>query len=348
VLAFDATDRAQEALLDWLEEQIVQPLIGTDQAILIVSGRFWYRWKIFEVRRRLFRSELPPLDRGKERTTGTKEMLEHAGIADAGSLAPLLYEYAFGHALATKVIVNELQERYLHLTVGLIKEQQSEIAKLVREQVIDVRFLGELGEHEYLRELLWAVCILRKFNPTPLRDFASTFVPDRYKQESGSFYLNAIRDMQDTTLVQWDSAAQGYTLAPVVRRIMAKNLAMRKPAEYRRRHQRAVQLYDQWIERLPRTAVGLLLERTFHRYWDLSFDPGRPEVKETLIAEFNEKLDLVWKHPDVQWDLPDMAVALEQELERDGELREVLTPEVFARIEECAQNQIATSDLVWA
>ena len=338
VLAFDATEKADEKLLDWLEEQVVYPIIRTNRAIFVFSGRLWHRWKIFEVRRRVEPVELFPLDPKREQVEGTAELLTKLDVKRAEAVARALYDYAFGHPLASKVIFKELQELAPErIDEHTIEKNRDVIAEIVKDKVIEERFFDELGKHKYLEPLLWGVCILRKFNPTPLRHFTVSFIDDEYEQKPGGFYLDAIRDMQDTTLVQWNSAAGGYTLDPVVRKIMAKNLSLQDPAEFRRRHQEAVELYDKWIEQFPRNAVGFLIERTFHRNWALRDSKTQREIGETLVSEFDQILKDVEKHPDVQWDLPDMAAALNEELTKDEELEEVISKDVFEELVECAE-----------
>ncbi len=325
-------------MLEWLEEQVVYPIIRTNRAIFVFSGRLWHRWKIFEVRRRVEPVELFPLDRKRERVEGTAELLTKLDVERAESVARALYDYAFGHALASKVILNELQKLAPEgIDEHTLEENRDTIAEIVKGRVIEGRFFKELEKHDDLEPLLWGVCILRKFNPTPLRHFTVSFIDGEYEQKPGGFYLDAIRHMQETTLVQWSSAAGGYILDPVVRRIMAKNLAMREPTEFRRRHQEAVRLYDDWIKQFPRNAVGFLIERTFHRHWALQDGKTQQKIGETLISEFDRILKEVEKHPDVQWDLPDMAAALNEELAKDEELKEVIAEDTFERLKERAE-----------
>jgi hypothetical protein len=216
-------------------------------------------------------------------------------------------------------------------------EHHEAVARSVREKIIEGRFFDELGQHEYLRPLFWAVCILRSFILTPLRHFTVGFIDGEYEEKPGGFYLDAIRDMQETTLVQWSSAAGGYMLDPVVRKIMAKNLLMTDRDEFRRRHQEAVRLYDRWIEQYPRNAVGYLIERTFHRYWALQVTEGERQITRALVAEFDRILAQVGEEPDVQWDLPDMAVALSEELVQDEELAELLPADAYKRLVQRAE-----------
>jgi hypothetical protein len=337
VLVFDATEKADEELLDWVEKQVVYPVIRSNRAFFIFGGRLWHRWKIFEVRRRVDSRELPPLDIKKDRTEGTSDLLTKLNVDRAEAVARALYHYAFGHPLATKVIFEKIKEIVGDVDEHTFEENQDAIAEVVEARVVKERFFDELSKHEYLQPLLWAVCILRKFNPTPLRHFTASFINGEYGLKLGGFYLDAIRDMQDSTLVQWNSAAGGYVLDPVVRKIMAKNLSMREPDEFRRRHQEAVRLYDGWIKQFPRNAVGFLVERTFHQSWALQGVGSQQEVEKIQVSEFDQLLREVEKHPDVQWDLPDMAVALNEELTKDEELREVISESVSRELQERAE-----------
>lgn len=333
LLAFDATEKADEELLDWVEKQVIYSVIRTNRVLFIFSGRLWHRWKIFEVRRRVEPRELSPLDSKRDQVEGTAELLTKLNVERAETVARALYDYAFGHPLASKAIFKELAPE--GIDEHALEKNRDVIAEIVKTKVIEGRFFNELRDHDYLKPLLWAVCILRKFNPTPLRHFTASFIDGEYEQKAGGFYLDAIRDMQDTTLVQWNSAAGGYTLNPVVRKIMAKNLSVRQPTEFQQRHQEAVGLYDHWIEQFPRNAVGFLIERTFHRNWALQAE--ETQIGDTLVSEFDRILGEVGKHPDVQWDLPDMAVALNEELTKDEELKEAISREAFEKLMERAE-----------
>jgi len=338
VLTFDATEKADEELLDWLEKRVVYPIIRTNRAIFVFAGRRWHRWKIFEVRRRVEPIELRPFDRKKEEAV---EQLARLDVEKAESLAHGIYEYAFGHPLASKAVFKGLRKLVASselLDERVLEENLDIVKEVILDEIIEKQFFGELGKNVYLKPLLWGICILRKFNPTPLRHFTMHFIDAEYKQKPGGFYLDAIRDMQDTTLVQWNSAAGGYILGPVVRRIMAKNLYMREPEKFRQWHQEAVALYDGWIEQYPRNAVGFLIERTFHRAWALRADgKTEQEINNTLVTDFSRILKTVAKHPDVQWDLPDMASALSEELDKDEELKETIPENAYGELVNQAQ-----------
>lgn len=341
LLIFDSTERSEEGFIDWLEEKVLFPIISTDQALLIFSGRRWRRWKIFEVRRRI---EYVALDAFDQKAVGDQLEKLHAE-----ALAASLFDYSFGHPLTTKAIYHTLAAQRPAAAPFVPEEvvtQEEAIRDTVYRQVVANHLLREIPEaqREILEPLLWAICILRKFNPTPLRHFAIQFLDADYDQRPGGFYLDIIRELQDSTLVQWSSAHSGYILHPVLRRVMAKNLLMRDRDEFRRRHEEAIGLYDGWIRQFPRNAASYLLERTFHKAWALHAaweEPPTPQVHDTLVNEIQELLSEVESHPEVQWDLPDVASALQEELEKDMELREIVGEKTYETLTQLVGQLVA-------
>jgi hypothetical protein len=274
-----------------------------------------------------------PLDHQQRDVKDTTEFLEKLGIQQSRAVAGALYEYTFGHPLASRIVIDNLlcDIPAARIDVRTFDERREAISETISAEVIDRCFLDQLGSRPDLRSLLWTICVLRKFSPTPLRHLAEGLSGGESKHWQGGLLLDAVRDLQETTLVQWDSATSEYTLDRMVRKIMAQNLAVREPAEFQRRHDEAVRLYDRWIEQFPHNAAGYLLERTFHRYWALSAT-GRPRVEYMLVSEFAERLEQVKSVPDVEWELPGVAAALRQKLDRADELRDLLSANTFGQL----------------
>jgi len=338
ILIFDTTEQADEKLLDWLEEEIIYPTIRTDRVVYIFSGRRPLRWKKFEVRRRVEPHEVCPFGRGM--------MIEQFRPLAAEAIAAPIYDYSFGHPLASREIFKTLQElsrqQGLTLDTGRVKDWEEDIRLTVDNRVIEYRFLRDVPER--LKPLLRTICVLRQFNANPLRRFASEFLQtdeagEAYADKPGIFYLDVIRDMVDTTLVYWSKAYGGYVLDPVVRKIMAKNLLMRDKAAYIARHSLAQSIYDGWIEQYPRNSGGFLIERTYHLACLLQAKGiDKASIDQQIVDEFqgilSNKLRL---NPDIAWDLPDIAAALAEELKEDDELKERISEETYQRLKEQAE-----------
>ncbi len=334
VLLFDTTERAEEELLEWLEDKIVHPIVRSDQVILTFAGRRPLRWRNFEVRRRIDRHELFPFRQNET----IEQLLKLRVPADrAPALASVFQGYAFGHPLANKAIFKvaiSLAPAPKVLDEKIITVHEDAVRDGVQHQVIK-RFLDEIRSdwRDRLVPLIDAISVLRKFNPTPLKYFAARFIGPDYEKKPVGFYLDAIRDMQATTLVEWSSSHGGYIIKPVVRKIMAKNSAMRDRDEFRRRNLEAQELYNRWLRQYPRNAVSLLIERCFHQTWVLRTDSKSPiEMRDILVKDFQAGLREVMDNPEIAPDLPDMAIALKEELERDTELKELVSGETYVGI----------------
>ncbi len=330
LLLFDTSEKSS-ALLDWLESAIIYPLLRTERIVFVFAGRRWLRWKRFEVRRRVEIAELTTFDLEPD----TSEMLEKLGID--GDLASVLYRYAFGHPRTTRAIVDAL-----HLdsksTAEAITQHKDEVAQAVADVIEHFLFqeinvapsLRQNLTPEIVQELLWIAAIPRKFDVTPLKAFAKQFESD--KDKAGGFYLDAIRAMQESTLVQWRSEWGGYALLPVLRRIMARNMEMREPKQFRKWHQKAMEQYQKWVEDFPRNAVSFVIECAFHHAWTLRADGATDdEIAEKVGNAFQETWQQIAARPDVQWDLPEMVEKLEPKITQDQEI-ETTFPKLYNRL----------------
>jgi len=325
VLLLDSSEDAVEPLLNALEDELIHPLVRTGRVVFVIAGRRRLRWRRYEVRRRVEHRTLGLLGDSGE----MQEMLGKLGV-DPG-LAAELGRYAFRHPLTTRAIVEALREQGIQpsdLTSEVLRANEAFIADQIHEQVIAGYFFA--GVAPELASLLWLACIPRKFDVTPLRALAVLFYPDRgYADRPSGFYLDTIRDMQDTRLVKWDSEWDGYALLPVLRRIIARNLYMRDPDTFRTWHEQAAEQYRAWIEQFPRGADAYLVEFAFHRAWHLYASRANEErAAREIAAEFADLWQAVANTPDVQWDLAEMSEELLKRISADAELADVF-PQVY-------------------
>jgi hypothetical protein len=328
VLLLDSSEDAPEPLLSALEDELIHPLVRTGRVVFVIAGRRRLRWRRYEVRRRVEHRALGLLgDSGEKQEM--QEMLDKLGV-DPG-LAAELGRYAFRHPLTTRAIVEALRGQGIQpsdLTSEVLRASEAFIADQIHDQVI-AGYLFD-GVAPELASLLWLACIPRKFDVTPLRALAVRFYPDRgYADRPSGFYLDTIRDMQDTRLVKWDSEWDGYALLPVLRQIIATNLYMRDPDTFRTWHGQAAEQYRAWIEQFPRGADGYLVEFAFHRAWHLYANGVDKEHASTEIAaECADLWQEVANTPDVQWDLAEMSEGLLNRIGADAELAGVF-PQVY-------------------
>lgn len=302
ILLFDNLTSISKEFGYWFEEKIVCPLAITDRVLFVFSGDSWREWGKFGVRQRLEPVELSVFDR--EQTYRQLERL-YGKVSDQERKA--VFRFTEGLPFANREVMELLREN-----AGQVDKRFGES---VYEDIIKRKLLAEIPED--LKPILMVAATLRKFNPTSLRRFSVAFLESEYKEKPEGFYPDAIRDMQETKLVWWSSADGGYILHPVVRKILDRNLQVREPDEFGRRHSEAARLYQEWLGKYPRNGIGFLFELMFHQAQALNVQ-GRPQ--DELVGVFANNLKVLKEHPETRWNLPEMAEELTKGLDRDREL----------------------------
>jgi len=308
VLLFDTADQADDEFLDWIEEHLIYQAIRSETVIFVFASRTRLRWKKFEVRRRVESRELGPFDQSQ---TG-KQIKQLGDVEPPQEAVAALWDYSFGHPLTTRVIYDALCRLNPDAPLDHVEAQEENLAQSVYD-LIEKHFLASVEQPE-LRKLIWDICVLRKFNVAHLREFAGE------AEQSEAHYLNLIRDMVASTLVHWSSEDGGYVFDPVVRQILARNLQMRKPNQYLNQHETAAKMYEKWIQEHPRNAGDFMIELAFHRIeiWRAQ-QVSDNEIASQSAKEFQGQLEQLEQNDEAQWELPDVARALDEKLLKRGD-----------------------------
>lgn len=303
ILIFDSTDRADEQVLEWLEDHLVFPLIHSDQIIFVFAGRRRLFWRHFEIRRRVDAHELLPLDE-----EGSAEQLRLRN--QDSQVGRLLFRFSKGHPEINWRILYGLQydQGVSILDQGVIESNHSYILDRVRE-IIDSQFLVGLSKEAFV--LLWDVCVLRRFHTAQLRYFAGVRNEKDKKRPEGD-YLDLIQQMIDVALVHWDSDEGGYVLDATVRAVMLENLKERDSERFVALQKDALGLYLGWVVDYPENSQHYLLEIVYHEGILLTMGQRRRD-------EFLQEFAQILANPK----LPDTALdetAFPRLLREDGEL----------------------------
>ncbi|MEE8392447.1 MAG: AAA family ATPase [Anaerolineae bacterium] len=300
VLLFDTADQADDEFLDWIEEHLIYPAIRGDAVIFVFASRTRLRWKKFEVRRRVESRELGSFERPQ-----TGEQIEQLrGEKPDGETITALWNYSFGHPLTTRVIYDTLCHFNPDAPLDGVETWEEKLVQVVYD-LIEKHFFASVKQRE-LRELIWNICVLRKFNVAHLREFA-----DIEEQNA----LSRINELVASTLVRWSSEDGGYVFDPVVRQILARNLQMREQERYLKQHEAAAATYERWIQKYPRNAGDFLIEWMVHQteVWRVKGESD-DEIASRSATKFQRRLDQLRDDPQAQWDLPDVARALDERL----------------------------------
>ena len=249
-------------------------------------------------------------ERRPDETSGEPWQIERLrGEEPAEGITAALWSYSFGHPLTTRVIYDALCQWNPDAPLDALETQADDVAQVVHDLIEDYFLSGV--ERPELRKLIWDTCVLRKFNVAHLREFAG----DDDARQSEAFYLNLIRDLVASTLVHWSSEDGGYVFDPVVRQILARNLQMQDSERYLKQHETAAVMYEQWIQKHPRNAGDFLIELMVHQAeaWRTQGKPD-DEIVPLSAKNFQGRLDQLKGDPQAQWELPDVARALEERL----------------------------------
>ena len=255
VLLFDATENAEQAVLDWLEQEVLLPLLRTEKVVLVIAGRVPWRLKEFQVRRRTYQYRLRPFGR---------ETVEQQ-LPDYRHLTPKIIEVTFGHPDANRRLVEKVHE--LEQKEGPFSPEQFDAHKafLVQDLVeglIDDKVLADMPVE--VRQALHLIAPLRQFDVNALRHLLTHFLPDTFKERSGHYYLTMLRQMVESSVIEWDSARKGYAMDCTVRQTLAVDMQLHYPQNYSVIHEEAVGLYEDWICRILEARSRYLVEKLYH------------------------------------------------------------------------------------
>ncbi|MBL7078381.1 hypothetical protein ISS42_01830 [Candidatus Shapirobacteria bacterium] len=321
VLLFDNLTCIDEETGGWFEARVVQPLVRTNKVLFVFSGDSWRRWKTSEVRHKVKSVKLSAFDEKQ-----TREQLEKLYRVISDQEMEAVFYFTGGLPFANREII-----RLLRKNAGQVDKI---FAESVYKNVIEQKFLA--GIPEALKPILKLTATLRKFDPNSLKHFSVALLgPEYYKEESRYFYIDAIRDMQETRLVRFSSADGLYILHPAVRKILDRNLQVREPDEFKKGHSEAAEFYRERLEKCPRNGINDLFELMFHQAQILGVQGGS---QDKLVHVFADSLKALGRHPDTQWELPDMTLKLIEKVDKDSELLiETLDPAVAEKLKMIAR-----------
>lgn len=301
LLLIDSCEHASEALFAWIERFFLLPLIhdaggGSSRAICVFASQIQLRWRQHNVRRRVRAQKLGPLS--------LKATREQAGDSHLGDE---IYQLTYGHALSNTVAI-----AYLH---GLGEQPSEQLSWLrANQQSVIERVIDELRRHAAASMLakkmqpdaspdalpegwegwgLWAIieplAILREFDINSMRIVLDTY-HDRFKKLNQSDLLITIRELLKTRLVEWSSLLRAYQIAPAIRQIFARALALREPEAYSKLRRKAVSYYEGQIRTVPGNRHLYLIEFLFQQV-------SSPDITTTSARQLGAQLaDLLGKY----------------------------------------------------
>jgi hypothetical protein len=324
LLLIDSCEHASEALFAWVERFFLLPLIHDpggrpSRAVCVFASQIQLRWRQHNVRRRVRAERLGPLS-----LDATQEQAGDDRLGDA------LYQLTFGHALSNSVAITYLQAQ------GEGHADQLSWLQSHQQELID-RVMGELRQHATASMLagatlpegweswdLWALikplAVLREFDVNSMR-----VVLERYHENfhslNQSALLVAIRELLKTRLVEWNGVLRAYQIAPAIRQIFARALALGHPETYAALRRAATQYYEGQVRTVPANRNLYLTEYLFQQ---LANPELTPEAARTLDVQLTRFLAQYYANAGRTYLDNEGLDALERSLDADEELKQAL------------------------
>jgi len=314
VLFLDTLEKADPELLDWMEDEVISPLIRTDRALVIAASRAPHRWKRFEVRRRAHPARLDPFD---ERTT--RKQLPKRYSALAAEVMRLTYGHPFGNVQVFQSILKIEQEIGRPFKCTDFDEYRARLVQELVDQLIEQIVMQDVPSD--IRHAYRVVALARHFDVNVLRRLLTRFVQDPFADKSAAYFLGVVGAMVKTTLVEWRSDRRGYALDDTIRGMLALNVKLTNQKLYQEINQDLIGLYDEWIGRVPENRSGFIIERLYH---EVRLQNARGASTEDIADRLCRLIkDYLKYYPMPEGgETPHGRTVLKEELSRDTDLME--------------------------
>lgn len=249
ILIFDTTEVLQNEseVWEWLEKNLVRPLVLAQNIKMIFSGRTPVRWLDFEVRRHAEPPlRLEPLWSGQAGGPARELALELIGQkggvfteAQRQALVKVILDLSFGHPYLIERLAESVCEHPDWAeSPGLASRLSAEVvAGFIEEQVF-----AEIPAE--WRVLLWWMSVLDCFDTFLLQTFLNRAVPGLVKGRQEAYFLQGIRLLHDRSILIWEES-QGEQFQGVVGKIIRKCFSITRRDDYIRANKAAAEAYRQ-------------------------------------------------------------------------------------------------------
>ena len=288
-LILDSVFEANRGFLDYLERYLIAAFAALPRVLIIMTGRGRpYLWKSPYLRLEREDQSLTPfsLEQVVEQIKKSLQKSSQGSPQESPQdtlIAANLSDEAI-EQLAKKVInlgggyplTNELLARALvHQVLGR-SPKSDDLEQAINSATIDDKVLEDVASRllevipaqwrDKLREVLNALCVLKDgFREHEMPYFLAEL--RNTKPEGPEYTIKAMRGLRDllleTNLGRWQDAR--YVLDEAVRTVLEQLLKLQKREVWRRLHERAVNLYEDWAKRYPNSRQYLEQRAEYHR-----------------------------------------------------------------------------------
>ena len=288
-LILDSVFEANRSFLDYLERYLLAAFAALPRVLIIMTGRGRpYLWKSPYLRLEREDQSLTPfsLEQVVEQIKKSLQKSSQGSPQESPQdtlIAANLSDEAI-EQLAKKVInlgggyplTNELLARAFVHQVRDRLSKGDDLEQAINSATIDDKVLEDVASRllevipaqwrDKLREVLNALCVLKDgFREHEMPYFLAEL--RNTKPEGPEYTIKAMRGLRDllleTNLGRWQDAR--YVLDEAVRTVLEQLLKLQKREVWRRLHERAVNLYEDWAKRYPNSRQYFEQRAEYHR-----------------------------------------------------------------------------------
>ncbi len=266
-LLFDSVFEANHTFLDALERHVLATLAALPRVLIVMTGRGRpYLWKSPYLRTEHEEQPLQPfrleqvvdqIRRSLRDASGLPATVNQLSDDALTRLAQQVIETGGGYPLTNHLLALALVRRALDRLPDDQRNNAERLADALDQTLIDVEILEQVADRllevvpaddrRTLREAFEALCVLKDgFRENEMPHLLA--VRRNGKPEGPEYELPAVRKLRDrlleTNLVRWQD--KRYALDEAVRAVLETYLKLAHPNVWKRLHERAAALYQEW------------------------------------------------------------------------------------------------------
>lgn len=244
LFVLDSLDKLAEDALAWLEEQMLEPLVKSQNVHfigIIVASRSRAEWTSIQLRTATETHEIQPLSEDEtvlqvEQTLGR-------------SLGKQIYQSTNGLPLSNNYAVRrikELEESGFKLAEDNFGAYE---ARLVRDLVATVLEKEVMIAPPSLVEIFRVASVASFVDLDLLHELLKLYFPERPRENRMLFLLQASMTDPKLNLAKWETGKNGVVIDPVIRKTLALDLRLNRTAVYEHTCKAVIETMQKRIEK---------------------------------------------------------------------------------------------------
>lgn len=326
----DTTELILSELWPLIEKELFEPLLESNQIIILLSGRHYApRWKRVEVRRRADHSHVQPFTKEMQ-----QEQLAKLKLPEVSIVNEQLYAFTAGNPFLARQLVKVINtlEHDLHLAL-----QDLALSEAFRKECLTIlnSYLSKILQKvpQDLQLYLHKLSPLRFYRVEALRIMLESD-PNDEKKYVDVRLLQILRRLEsETDVVWWDNGRNAYITVSVIRRIMNQVNRLKDKAQFIQNHLSALAMYWDLVERFPENRSIYLAEICFHQ---ATVDQSQ-SIHPKTVTDFKRILTSARNLP------LDKRMILPNQIETDIELEDILSEKQYQNVKRQLQALLPSS-----